>query len=306
MKRPSLEEIDGEGITGFYKQLIAQFGGKCTISEETLARYDLNIVSHMRKINDKRVEPMVLKYFQYLSLLFVEYYLDKYFNDRQDLIDGLTAYITDFNAQYPNDSYEPYEAKDLNKIAVWNATGSGKTLIMHINYYQYMHYSGGKLPDDATYILLTPKEGLSLQHIEDYADSGITARIYDKATSRWTQSANEISVLENTKLGDKDQDTVVSVKRFGSRNVVFLDGGQLGSTSGKDGKLQKYATSYVPTVFPLSIRRPSGRRLHPPMINHCRSDTPSASSSITPTNISTATATARITTSSTCRTTATR
>jgi hypothetical protein len=49
-----------------------------------------------------------------------------------------------------------------------------------------------------------------------------------------------ISVLENTKLGDKDQDTVVSVKRFGSRNVVFVDEGHRGSSSGKDGKWQKY------------------------------------------------------------------
>ena len=240
MKRPSLEKIDSEGITGFYKQLIAQFGGKCTISEDKLASYDLNIVSHMRKINGRRFDPLVLKYFQYLSLLFVEYYLDEYFNNRQGLIDGLNAYASDFNAQYPNDAYEPYVQSDLNKIAVWNATGSGKTLIMHINYYQYLHYSGEKLPDDATYILLTPKEGLSLQHIEDYANSGIAASIYDKSASRWAQCANEISVLENTKLGDKDQDTVVSVKRFGGRNVVFVDEGHRGSSSGKDGKWQKY------------------------------------------------------------------
>jgi hypothetical protein len=240
MKKPLLEEIDGEGVTGFYKQLITQFRGKCAISEETLARYDLNIVSHMRKINDKRTEPMVLKYFQYLSLLFIEYYLDEYFNNRQALLDCLNSYVADFNEQYPNDTYEPYTANDLNKIAVWNATGSGKTLIMHINYHQYMHYSGGKLPDDATYILLTPKEGLSIQHIEDYATSGISAKIYDKFASRWTQNANDISVLENTKLGDKDQDTVVSVKRFGNRNVVFVDEGHRGSSSGKDGKWQKY------------------------------------------------------------------
>lgn len=240
MKKPSLEEIDGEGVTGFYKHLIARFGGRCAISEETLARYDLNIVSHMRKINDKRIEPMSLKYFQYLSLLFTEYYLDKYFNDRQGLLDGLNAHIADFNAQFPNDAVEPYRESDLNKIAVWNATGSGKTLVMHANYHQYRHYSGGKLPDDAAYILLTPKEGLSLQHIEDYAASGIPAKIYDKAASRWTRNANEISVLENTKLGDKDQDTVVSVKRFGSRNVVFVDEGHRGSSSGKDGKWQKY------------------------------------------------------------------
>lgn len=240
MKKPSLEEIDGEGVTGFYKQLIAQFGGKCAISEEALARYDLNIVSHMRKINDKRTEPLVLKYFQYLSLLFVEYYLDEYFNNRRGFIDGLNAYLSDFNGQYPNDAYTAYTASDFNKIAVWNATGSGKTLIMHVNFCQYMHYSGGKLPDDATYILLTPKEGLSLQHIEDYAESGITAQIYDKNTNRWTQNADTINVLENTKLGDKDQDTVVSVKRFGSHNVVFVDEGHRGSSSGKDGKWQKY------------------------------------------------------------------
>src|SRR5690554_1249256 len=115
MKKPSLEEIDDEGVTGFHKQLIAQFGGKCAISEESLARYDLNIVSHMRKINDNRDELMVLKYFQYLSLLFVEYYLDQYFNNREALIDGLNTYLADFNAQFPNDTYEPYTAKDLNK-----------------------------------------------------------------------------------------------------------------------------------------------------------------------------------------------
>jgi hypothetical protein len=240
MKKPLLEEIDNEGVTGFHKQLIAEFGGKCAISEDSLARYDLNIVSHMRKINDNRDEPMVLKYFQYLSLLFVEYYLDQYFNNREALIDGLNAYLAEFNAQFPNDTYTPYTAKDLNKIAIWNATGSGKTLIMHINYLQYLHYSGGKLPDDATFILLTPKEGLSLQHIEDYAASGISARVYDKSVSRWMQNANEIIVLENTKLGDKDQDTIVSVKRFGNRNVVFVDEGHRGSSSGKEGKWQKY------------------------------------------------------------------
>ncbi len=240
LKNPSLEEMDGEGITGFHKQLITQLGSKCAISEDILARYDLNIVSHMRQINDKRDEPMVLKYFQYLSLLFVEIYLDEYFNNRQGLLDDLNAYLLDFNKQYPKDTLNLYYLNDLNKIAIWSATGSGKTLIMHINYLQYLHYSGGELPDDASYILLTPKEGLSNQHIEDFAASGIAAKIYDKSASRWMQSANGISVLENTKLGNKDQDTIVSVQRFGNRNIVFVDEGHRGSSSGKDGKWQKY------------------------------------------------------------------
>jgi hypothetical protein len=54
------------------------------------------------------------------------------------------------------------------------------------------------------------------------------------------RTAGEISVLENTKLGDKDQDTIVSVKRFGNHNVVFVDEGHRGSSSGKEGKWQKY------------------------------------------------------------------
>lgn len=240
MKTTSFEEVDSEGVTGFHKQLIALFGDKCMVSNDKLARYDLNIVSHMKKINEKRDEPLVLKYFQYLSLLFVEHYLDEYFNDRQYLLDSLNEYVADFNAQYPNDTIHLYTKSDLNKIAVWNATGSGKTLIMHINYYQYLHYSGGMISDEATYILLTPKEGLSIQHLDDYELSGIPAKIYDKNASRWMRTEGEISVLENTKMGDKDQDTVVSIKRFGNRNVVFVDEGHRGSSSGKDGKWQKY------------------------------------------------------------------
>jgi hypothetical protein len=240
LKKPAFEEIDNEGVTGFYKQIVSQFSTKCKISQEKLAEYDLNIVAHLRKINERRDEPLSLKYFQYLSLLFVEYYLDSYFNNRQGLLEGLNELVADFNEQYPNDAVEPYEESDLNKIAIWSATGSGKTLIMHINYHQYLHYSKGKLPDDATYILLTPKEGLSLQHIEEFEASGIPAKIYDKSASRWMRYEGEISVLENTKLGEKDQDTIVSVKRFGNRNVVFVDEGHRGSSSGKKGKWQKF------------------------------------------------------------------
>ena len=160
-------------------------------------------MAHLKKINERRDEPLSLKYFQYLSLLFVEYYLDNYFNNRQGLLDGLNELVADFNEQYPNDAVELYEESDLNKIAIWNATGSGKTLIMHINYHQYRHYSNCKLPDGATYILLTPKEGLSLQHIEEFEVSGIPAKIYDKSASRWMRYEGEISVLENTKLGER-------------------------------------------------------------------------------------------------------
>ncbi len=114
------------------------------------------------------------------------------------MLESLNKYVSDFNDQFLNDTIKPYTENDLNKVAVWNATGSGKTLIMHVNYHQYLHYSDGNLADDATYILLTPKEGLSKQHLDEYKASSILAKVYDKNASRWMRTAGEISVLENT------------------------------------------------------------------------------------------------------------
>jgi len=239
-----LNKIDDEGVTGHCEHLYAKLkrsgNKKGLIDRDELKRYDKNIVEHMKKINKNRSKPLVLKYFQYFSLLFVEYYLDQYFNNRQRLLADLNDFLFKFNDEHPDDTYEPYQESDLNKIAIWSATGSGKTILMQINYFQYLHYCGGKLPDDASFILLTPREGLSLQHGEEYSASNISAGIYNKSVGRWMLRSNEISILENTKLGDKDQEKTVSVKRFGNRNVVFVDEGHRGSTSGTDGAWQKY------------------------------------------------------------------
>lgn len=232
MKPPQYEAIDSEGMSGFYKRLISEYHDTLKISEERLAQYDLNIVSHTRKINEKRDEKITLKYFQYLSLLFTEYYLDEYFNNRRGLLDALNDYVEDFNSrQEPVNRTEPYQESDLNKIAFWNATGSGKTLLMHINYHQFRYYArGSRRSEDGSFILLTPKEGLSLQHVDDFKASGIPAAIYQKGVSRMFAPADEIAILENTKLGDKDGDKTVAAARFGNKNVVFVDEGHRGAS----------------------------------------------------------------------------
>ncbi|MDR3585278.1 MAG: DEAD/DEAH box helicase family protein [Desulfosporosinus sp.] len=231
MKKPTLEEIDTEGVTGFYKHLIRMFGDRMSIEAVRLSQYDLNIVNHTKKINENRDEKIVLKYFQYLSLIVVEYYLDEYFNNREMLLLQLNEFVDSFNEEYPRDKIDSYKSSDLNKIALWNATGSGKTLLMHINYHQYLHYSKGlRCDDDSSFILLTPKEGLSFQHQEDFALSNIKASSYDKKSSRMFAHQNEINILENTKLDNKDGDKKVSVKRFGDKNVVFVDEGHRGAS----------------------------------------------------------------------------
>lgn len=199
------EQLLNDGTTRYMHEYLKMFHEKTRLSEEQLQQYDLNIVSHLNFINRNRIEKIKLKYFQYLSLLFVEYYLDMFFHHKDELLDGLNRFLSDFAGEFSDaSSIPPYVESDLNKIALWNATGSGKTLLMHINYLQYKHYAG-KLGDGDTYILLTPKEGLSKQHLEDFQQSGIPASIFDKIFSRSALlNHDEIQIIENTKLSNKD------------------------------------------------------------------------------------------------------
>ncbi len=225
------EGMLSEGNTQYYQQYQHWFHDKMEISDNQLQQYDLNIVSHLNKINAKRIEKVKLKYFQYLSLLFVEYYLDMFFNHKDKLLDDLNDLLKTFQAQYPDAiTIPPYQESDLNKIAFWNATGSGKTFLMHINYYQFRHYAG-PIADGDSYILLTPKEGLSKQHLDEFADSDIPAVIFDKNMSHgFGYDLNTIQILENTKLASKDGEKTVAASRFGTHNVVFVDEGHRGAS----------------------------------------------------------------------------
>lgn len=86
------EGIEDDGQTGFFHALHQNLFGVDRINEQELRRYDLNIIQHWNAITERRnkVEGTVLnmKYFQYLSLLFTEIYLDWYSNRRQQLVNG--------------------------------------------------------------------------------------------------------------------------------------------------------------------------------------------------------------------------
>ena len=113
------------------------------ISEDDLRRYDLNIVRHWQRITKRRNRQsghtLEMKYFQYLSLLFTEIYLDWYFNRREALRAALNQTLAQYLQERDARNLSPYDIEDLNKLAYWNATGSGKTLLMHVNILQFRH-----------------------------------------------------------------------------------------------------------------------------------------------------------------------
>ena len=76
------EGCDVNGNTYFYGCIARIANSKnADISVDRLRLYDENICRHTRTIGEKR-GGIVWKYFQYLTLLFTEIYLDNYFSDK--------------------------------------------------------------------------------------------------------------------------------------------------------------------------------------------------------------------------------
>lgn len=229
------EGIEDDGQTGFFHELHQNLFQVDRISEQVLRRYDLNIVQHWNAITEQRnkVEGTVLnmKYFQYLSLLFTEIYLDWHFNHKQQLLDGLNASMLAYNAEQDVEhQFQSFNAGELNKLAFWNATGSGKTLLLHVNIHQYLHYfQNGRAdayPDKI--ILLTPNEALSRQHLEELQLSGFGfGRLFDKNRSGVFKGT--IEVIDINKLGDEMGDKTVAVEAFEGNNLVLVDEGHRGT-----------------------------------------------------------------------------
>ena len=67
------------------------------------------------------------------------------------------------------------EDGELNKVAFWEATGAGKTLLMHVNILQYLEYAGRAENRPDRIIVLTPNEGLSRQQ-ENWGTSNVKLR----------------------------------------------------------------------------------------------------------------------------------
>lgn len=227
------EGVDEDGQTLFFHELMRNLFQVDRIAEADLRRYDLHIVSHWQAITERRnkleATELRMKYFQYLSLLFTEIYLDWYFNKRQALLDGLNGELERYRLEQGAEPFQNFTAAELNKVAFWNATGSGKTLLLHINIRQYLHYFQNGKPDHypSKIILLTPNEGLSRQHLAELHLSGFGfAQFFNKAQ---TPPRGTIEIIDIKKLGDEMGDKVVAVGAFEGNNLVLVDEGHSGA-----------------------------------------------------------------------------
>jgi len=253
LRDPECEGFDENNVSRFYHQLRLLFE-RPELPHDLLLAYDQNIVRHWRAITARRNHGgrfLYPKYFQYLALLFTEIYLDRFFRDPDRLLADLNAHVEAFNrgerlspgagrpaagAVAEASKIEPYTKDDLNKLAFWMATGSGKTLLMHVNILQYRRFleTHGRARELNRIILLTPNEGLSQQHLREFEKSGIDAEIFNKE-GRGLFTGRAVEIIDIHKLRDEMGEKTVAVDAFEGNNLVLVDEGHRGTSGAEIG-----------------------------------------------------------------------
>ena len=224
------EGYDENQNTYFYRyftQLCTRKSGDVRLSRDKLRLYDENICRYVRQIGAKR-GGIVLKYYQYMGLLFTEIYLDRYFTDRAEFLKSLNR----FAEQAASESQGrictgAFDADKINKLSFMCATGSGKTLMMHVNILQYLYYlkRAGRTDRRMSVnriILLSPNEGLSVQHLGELKLSSVPARIFDKNLD-WVMGKEDVLIIDMNKLKEEGKVRTVSVDSFEKNNLVLVD-----------------------------------------------------------------------------------
>ena len=222
------EGRDEEGRSHVYKALKERVNPP--LADRFLA-YDKNVGRHLKRLNEHREQGITLRYFQTLAALMTEAYLDRATRELEAFREDINTYLHASNEKKGRIKFPELSPQDLQKVAYWMATGSGKTLLMHLNYYQYMDYR----EEEVDHVLLvTPNEGLSDQHQEAMAKSGVPCYhfIHEGGTAL-LEGQKPVKVLEITKLtDDKTGEGVrVEVESFEGRNLVFVDEGHKGAGS---------------------------------------------------------------------------
>ena len=232
-----LEDLKGAD-EGYNANGISHFCERISSSGLNISDYDLKIKKYVNQISSGRGHGFILKYYQYLAVLFTEMYLEMFFNDmskgKREFVDKINNFINEINRE----GSSKFSSKDfkLPKLAYYMATGSGKTIVMHINYLQFIDHAqkSGIRIDNC--VLITPSEHMTKQHLEELKKSGIDAIEFSGLTLD-TYSANNfmVKVIDINKLKEesKKKGTGVSIdiSAFGSHNLIIVDEGHKGYRS---------------------------------------------------------------------------
>lgn len=183
------------------------------------------------------------RYAQYLALLLFARWLELRCTDEDAMLALVNAALAGFRERQESlraserETIDDFTRDDLQTVAFWMATASGKTHVLHACLAMLqprMHW-------DRLFII-TPTESLSRQHAARLRGLRPPARVHDvfvypddgDAAALGHLPASTVVVLDINKLGEKanGEGQTIPTSRFkDGRNLVFVDEGHKGQKS---------------------------------------------------------------------------
>ncbi len=175
---------------------------------ETLER----LQSFLDEYNYLTKNSFKLRYYQVLALLFTE----QFFADHKQL------------AKQTLNS----EQENQRMLAYWMATGSGKTLVMHLNILQYLHHFCKKEGARLQIYLTTPLANLIKQHERELEP-------YVRQLNETYNNRIELVIDTTQGLLQKDEDYFRLPDDGEIRRLILVDEAHIGLTTGEAGKFRE-------------------------------------------------------------------
>lgn len=234
------EGIAGDGESYFFKTLASRAG--LNIDPEQLKLYDAQVVAYQERLTATRLDFRLFRYFQYLALLYTEIYLDKLTENPALFLGELNEFLNQGKqGESLLQGVQTFSDEDMRRLAFFMATGSGKTLLLHVNLWQLQFYlANGKHPEALVQrsdgrqafrniLLITPNEGLTRQHLDEFRASGISAVALTESSS----TSQAVKVIDIHKLVEEVSGSGVTIPlaSLGSDNLIFVDEGHKGTGS---------------------------------------------------------------------------
>ena len=223
---------------GYNANGISHFCERISSRGKDIQIYDLRIRKYVNKVSQGREHGFRLKYYQYIAILFTEMYFEIFFAVRSKEKYEFLREINKFIEKSNKEGSKKLSSKDFKppKLAYYMATGSGKTIVMHINYLQYLEYARKyKLRIDNC-VLITPSNQMTRQHINELKKSGIDAIEFNGLSlDSFSSNSYLIKVVDMNKLKmretKKGSGITIDISSFGSHNLILVDEGHKGYKS---------------------------------------------------------------------------
>ena len=190
-----------------------------TVTPDQMIEYDRHLSKHNETLAQSAAGGNPWTPRLYLALLFAERYLDRYFNDAEELRDDLNR----ARRETPNTQPLPeYTGDDLRALAAHNNTDNGESRLAPFHVLQYRHWA--KRLNNI--LLLAPDQATVARHEHDFAACRIRARAFHPKADAPPHPTVEI--IELRQFGPAtDFSRPLRVLEFGLNTLALVDEGQM-------------------------------------------------------------------------------